>query len=170
MEKAVSITSELEPFVPVCVRVAAHKIIEVCGQFYFYVENAYGESYLFKIISYVKPSEATKEMMESILGGYLAWFKFEGNLFPSPLRIGIIWITTFKKCRSCSTKEMCAACILAGINSVASFFPALFPPKVMWYFSGILSRLAYDRSLEAELLKKEERLIKLLLGATYGQV
>jgi len=31
MEKAVSITSELDPFVPVCVKVAAHKIIEVCG-------------------------------------------------------------------------------------------------------------------------------------------
>ena len=170
MEKAVSITSELDPFVPVCVKVAAHKIIEVCGQFYFYVENVYGDTYLFKIILYVKPSQTTKEMIESILGGYMAWFKFEGNAFPSPFRIGIIWITTFKKCIGCSTKEMCADCILAAINTFASCFPGLLPPKVMWYFSGILSRLAYDRSLEAELLKKQERLVKLLLGGTYGQI
>ena len=58
---------------------------------------------------------------------------------------------------------MCAACIIAAINTIASCFPNLLPAKIMWYFSGMLIRHAHGRILEAEVLNRQEVLENLLL-------
>lgn len=65
-------------------------------------------------------------MVIGIVTSYAAWFDFGGVLFQSPYRIGLVWLTTFRRCIGCSTKEQCAACIMAAMNTIASFFPHLY--------------------------------------------
>ena len=72
MKKTVSFTKDIDALLPACIKIVTHRIIEVCDQFYLFIENVYGDTYLFKIVSYVKPSEQTKETIENILGGYAA--------------------------------------------------------------------------------------------------
>ena len=109
-------------------------------------------------------------MIKGIIGSYFAWFDFGGVLFPSPYKIGLIWVTTFRKCVGCSTKEQCAACIWAAINTIAACFPNILPAKLVWGSANVWVRFAFEKSKGVKLIQREEELPKILLyGGIYGQ-
>ena len=170
MENAVSLKKDTDTLLPACIKIATRRIIKLCDEFYLFVENEYGDIYIFKILSYVSPSDETKDMIESIFSGYSAWLNFEGALFPSPIKVGIVWIATLRKCMGCTTKEICVTCIIAAVNTIASCFPNLIPAKIMLYFSGLLIRHIHRKMFDAEILRREKILEDFLLAGSYGQI
>ena len=154
--------------VPACLKAISYKVIELFGDMYVFLETNCGSTLLFKVIQYFKPPENVKEMIQGIIASYGVWFDFEGVLFPSPYKIGLIWVATFRKCIGCSTREQCAACIWAGINTIVTCFPTLLPPKIVWGLTNVWVRIAFEKSKGLELIHREEKLRKILLGV-YGQ-
>jgi hypothetical protein len=142
--------------VPACLKAISYKVIDLFGDLYVFLETNCGYTLLFKVIQYFKPLEDAKEMIKGIVSSYSAWFDFGGVLFPSPYKIGLIWVATFRKCVGCSTNEQCAACIWAALNTIAASFPSLFPAKVVWFSANFWVRFAFEKSKRVELIQREE--------------
>ena len=77
---------------PAGLKVISYKVVDLFGDLYVFLETNCGETLLFKVVQYFTP--LSKEIVKDILTSYGAWFDFEGLLFPSPYRIGLIWMTT----------------------------------------------------------------------------
>ena len=80
MENALVASDGAKTLVPACLKVASYKVIELFEGMYLFLETNCGNTYLFKVIHYFKPSENTKEMILGIIGSYGAWFDFEGGI------------------------------------------------------------------------------------------
>lgn len=138
---------------------------------YVFLETNYGNTLIFKVVHYLKPSEEMKDKILGIIGSYGAWTDLEGTLFPYPYKIGMIWVATFRKCVGCSTKEQCAVCIWAAINTIAACFANFLPAKIMWGVTNVWVRLAFDKSKGVKLIDREVHLQKILMeGGVYGHI
>ena len=168
MDKSLIVGDEARTLIPACFKVIGYKVIDLFGDMYVFLETNCGTTLLFKVIQYFKPSKGAKDIILSIVSSYAAWFDFGGVLFPSPYKIGSIWLTTFKRCVGCSTKQQCTACIMAAIHTIASCFPSLLPVKLVWTSANVWVRFAFEKSKAVELIEREEQLRKILLGV-YGQ-
>ena len=146
MDKSLIVSDGVKTVIPACLKAISYKVIDIFGDIYVFLETNCGSTLLFKVIQYFKPSEDVKDMIRGIICSYGAWFDFGGVLFPSPYKIGLIWVTTIKRCIGCSTKEQCAACIWAAINTVVAFFPNLLPAKIVWTSANIWVRFDFEKS------------------------
>lgn len=170
MDKSLIVSDEVRTLVPACLKAISSKVIDLFGDMYVFLKTNCGSTLLFKVIQYFKPSEDAKDIILGIVGSYGAWFDFGGVFFPSSYKIGAIWLTTFRRCVGCSTREQCTACIWAAMNSIAACFPNLFPAKVVWSSANYWVRLAFKKSKVVKLIQRKEELRKILShGGIYIQ-
>jgi len=156
--------------VPACLKAISYKVIDLFGDMYVFLETNCGSTLVFKVIQYFKPTEDVKELIKGIISSYGAWLDFGGVLFPSPYRIGLVWLATFWKCVGCSIKKQCAACILAAINTIAACFPNILSAKIVWLSANIWVRFAFEESKGVKLIQREEILRRILLeGGIHDQ-
>lgn len=140
MDESLVVSDEVQTLFPACMKIVSARVIKLYEEFYLFLNDNCGDTYIFKIIQCIKPSEEIKDIIQGLVNSYAAWFNFEGRLFITPNRIVIIWLSTFRKCVGCSTKEQCAACLWAAMCTLASCFPQLFPARILWAFTNIWVR------------------------------
>lgn len=168
MDKGVIVNDGVKTLVPAGLKAISYKVIDLFGDMYVFLETNCGSTLLFKGIQCFKPSENVKEMILGIVGSYGAWFDFGGVLFPSPYKIGLIWVTTFQRCFGCSTRQQCVLCFWVALNTIAVCFPNILPAKIVWSSANIWVRVAFEKSNGIKLIEREEELRK-ILGGIYGQ-
>ena len=169
MNNALATSETVNTIAPAGLKAIGYKVVDICGELYVLFESKYQGTLIFKIIHYLEPTEDIKNVIKDIISGYSAWYRFEGTFFPSPFRVGMIWLGTIKKCIGCSTVEQCFLCVWAAINTVASCFPYL-PPRTMYLLTNFFIGLAYKQFEVVDMCPREEFFINVLSeGGVYGQ-
>ena len=170
MENSLALSESCKALIPAGLKAIAYKVVDIGGEFYVFLETNCKNTFVFKVVQYFGPFDETKELIKDIISGYSAWFDFRGTLFPSPYRIGLIWLGTFRSCVGCSTKEQCLVCLWAALNTILAFLPGTFPPRIMYYLANFWVGHAYEKLNPVYIFQREEALQKLLLNQrVYGQ-